>query len=283
MKKINCLWMCVALVAALFTSCQNEDEFDELVPVEGIVLTASTEPDTRISFEDNIDVKLKWAEGDIFTVYNGDGDRVGNFKLVSGQGGNKVAQFVLDGASSANLTATGNTAVYPKNAAQRLPVVPKNISTSFIYAANDLSYLDKNCRMRTTFNYNAGTNTASKITFQHQLALLTLTVSKPTGFTQTITKFELSAQQVASGGGNTDVKSTLTFTNTDFTHIFDTNIKLYMFISPSALGTKFDFKLILGNTDQHRFKQQITTSKAYVGGYRYSGALNSWSHDIEIN
>lgn len=273
--------MCVAFVAALFTSCQNNDELT--VPTKGLVLTASTQSSTRINFVDGDGVKLTWAEGDRFTVYNADGNRVGNFKLRAGAGGSTAAEFLQDetDATSFTLSETGNTAVYPVSSAATLSEVDKSLNSVFEYIPNDLSYLDEVCHMEAQFNYNSATGIATKIEFKHQFALLKITIGKP--------NMEVEPQELIENNkidkfvikciSSAETNHTITFSNTNLDNIFDgpNGLVLHMFVAPTEANMGISFHLILNSEDGNGFIENITTKQALEAGKRYTGTLNNWS------
>lgn len=259
----------ISLIATLiFSGCTNTDDF---IPSNNgnendkkTIITASTNSDktTKMSFEDKGDngIKLTWDEGDGFTLYDTNGHKAADFKLVVGQGGSTNGDF--EKINGSVMIGANYTVVFPMSTTKTLVERNRSIRENNTQSAHaSMEHMSDICFMTANYTYNIDAN----VGFVHEFAVLTVNVASPAGYvTEThgaptnLTVYNGVSTYNLNISGITDLGSTKTF---------------HTLIDP-APGNAREIRFGLTTENGYYFETKIATSKAYAAGMRYTADLS---------
>ncbi|WP_295940810.1 leucine-rich repeat protein [uncultured Alistipes sp.] len=260
MKKIYFL----LAAAIMFAGCAKDNTVTPEPPApEGSKTTISASTggtQTRVAFEDqDIDgIKMTWEEGDCFTLYDAEGNRVASFGLREGHSGTETGMF--EQIEEGELLTLGEvyTAVYPACMAPTLAHRAKVIEVTTQQGNGSMEHIDDVCYMSASYTHNQGNG----ISFTLEYVLMTIRIEVPIGYNQEV--HGLPSSLTFFDG----VKSY--FLNIVSGYI-DGGLLTYMKVHPSQAESRMlRFDLLCG---EYLFTKEIPSSKLYEAGKRYTATL----------
>ncbi|MFR9619657.1 MAG: GLUG motif-containing protein [Rikenellaceae bacterium] len=248
MKNIfNYFTLAAAAVVGL-VSCEIsfEDNNDILASGNTTTLYASTPSQTRVSFaeDDASNINLTWEVEDEFTLYDTDGEYVGQFSCTDAATG----RFESDDAVLSN--GESYTAKYNEQ---------EDISSQ---NGDAISQLDEACQMVATFTYGDD----ASIEFSHTMAVMTFT------FTST----DRPAKLIFDNG---TVSYTVTYSDIAPVNGYYTS---HIMIHPcDATERTLSFSLLDGEGTAYDIRT-VTTTKEYEAGVRYTSPVSQLAPTIML-
>ncbi len=256
MEKFFAKLMTLIAVAFVGVSCEKSllDEVIYNVNNEGAILYVSyLSNDTRVSFEDNDaeGLKLAWAKNDTFTIYDVDGSKVDNFICISISDEIKFRSE----SSDTRLTDDANyTAIYPASDFASLADA-KSAIDPYTQNGDDINNLDNSLYMLANFSYTS----ESKITFAHQMAVMTFKFKSTT-----------KPKRLVFENGEESYSVNYSEITSDDSGIFTSHIM----INPcDGVSRELTFSLYAEDAAYPYEVRKATSTKAYEVGQRYTAPI----------
>ncbi len=258
MKQFFKRLMLTALVAVSIVACKDadNDEFTrEYTSGTTLMAVTPTSSETKVSFTDNdsAGIDLSWEVGDIFTIYNSNEARIGNFTCTdidssTGNGTFENTDITLDGGTY--------TAVYPASTSSTLSNIADTVPLE--QDGDQINNLDESCMMSAEFTYTSDKDVS--IVFEHKKAVMTFSFASENRPSKLV--FE-----------NGDETYTVTYTT-----IEPDNNSLYtshIMIEPCD-ATSRTLVFTLYNSNEIAYdRRTAATTKAYLAGYRYTAPVST--------
>ncbi len=206
---------------------------------------------TRVSFTDNATegISLSWAEGDSFSVYEKDGDWVGDFtytKDVEGEGEFSAADVTLE-------ESTDYVALFPARPSDALATHTDYLSYDFTssqtQSGSAMGHLNAACQMSDEFQVD------EQISFAHNKSIYTVV----TAITATPSKLTF-----------TEGSASYTLNYTDMEEINSGTLTSYIMVEPTISDGGSDVVITVTYADATVDNYAITTNSGSEAGYRYT-------------
>ncbi len=260
-------------VAVLLASCQAEPQTMEpstnVGGDERIVITASTQVDSKVGFAEETDqITLTWADGDSFTIYDESGNRVGNFNYI-GEEGLTVGDFVDDFDTDVTLVDGATyTAVMPASdydtLDERNAAMQSGILNQTIESVSELSYLNNVVSMTTSFTYSETEGNA--VTFSHEMSLIKLNLAMDLGISPSTIEFV--------DGGNDDTLYTVTLPAE-----CPRSISVYFAVEPREVSAASDLTFTIDDTYTKSFSSAVNLTAGHYHAVSLSFVTVGWTQD----
>ncbi len=239
----------IILAGAYFTACTQADITNTTPTVEQCELTVAAPAQTKVSFtEGEHAIELQWELNDVATIYDEQGDLVGDY-LVS-----KISEDGLNATFTGDVLSDGSyTFVYPRSDSETLAQRNLESLAQQSQDAASLDHLDLNCRMKDDFILG------ETITPVHEMTIVTIKVLSKDGAAPSSLNF--------TDGGNEYSVALSNLTPAGGVYTFSMMIKP----NKGARTLKFETTYAGGATDSI----EIPTSKECIAGMRYTSDLTA--------
>lgn len=276
--KLN-LRLCTLVTLFFMVSCSSDEQpiVEKIDNSRWVTLIVSTnESTTRVGFTDNAasGISPAWEAGDQVTVFKANGTQAGTLTLSAGSG-TKSATFTgsLNAAQGDVLTVC-----YPKAAAtDQLYSAYKSdlttgVGTKQTQSGNgNTTHLKKYSAMEGNVTMGSG-SALPNVSLVNTNTILTIKMPKPVDFVTEDLNLNNLVVTLQDGSTNGIVYSLKLTGITGWPTSYNSTLVAYMMINPVDItGKRIDFRLTTTNLDiNNTFKGNITASKSYVAGKRYT-------------
>lgn len=288
--KLN-LGLCTLAVLLFTVSCSSDEQtvVEEVENSRLVTLTVSTnEATSRVGFTDNAGsgISPAWEAGDQVTVFKANGTQAGTLTLSTGAG-----------TKSATFTGTLNAVqgdvlkvCYPKAAAtDQLYSAYKSdlttgVGTKQTQSGNaNTTHLKKYSAMEGSVTMGSG-STLPNVSLANTNTILTVKMPKPVDFVTDDQNLNNLVVTLQDGSTNGIVYSLKLTGITGWPTSNSNTLIAYMMINPVDItGKRIDFRITTTNLDiNNTFKGNITASKSYVAGKRYTATYTPVRRTYEV-
>ncbi len=256
------------LLALPLIGCQSEplatpDGENTLDITSKITIQASTAVESKVGFEETTTAEglaamtLTWQSTDSFSVYDSEGNYVGDFGY-SGTEGATSGTFTQSGdfsMTNGEYTAVLPAVTYPTLAERDAAL---STATQAVTTIEDLEYLNSAIALKSTFTFDTEKNNV--VAFEHEWSMLKVTLVLPDGVVaQSITVTDQGASYSLS-----------------LPTLSESTISAYVAVNANSetVSSARDITFSIEGSDGNTHESTVSTAVTFVAGYLYTVSLN---------